>query len=93
MLKGIASDPTITAGLNKDLDVCRLEKTCAEFESIFISMMLKSMRATITEQGLLGNNNESKMIDSMFDESLAEQIAMGGGMGLGEVLYERLKDK
>lgn len=70
----------------------RLESACSEFESVFITYMLKSMRTAVTEDGLLGNSNESKIIQSMFDENLALGMAKGRGMGLGKMLFESLKD-
>ena len=70
----------------------RLEKACSEFESIFINYMLKSMRTAVTEDGLLGNTNESKIIRSMFDENLALGMAKGKGMGLGKMLFASLND-
>ncbi len=92
MVKPVAAGPELT-GLQKDGSQAKLEKTCAEFESIFITYMLKSMRTTIDEDGLFGNNNESKIIKAMFDENLANEIARDGGMGLGKMLFESLKDK
>jgi flagellar protein FlgJ len=68
----------------------KLERTCAEFESIFLTYMLKTMRSAIGAKGPLGNTNESKMIKSMFDENIALGIARGGGIGLGKALYEKL---
>jgi Rod binding domain-containing protein len=41
----------------------------------------------------LGNTNESQIIKAMFNENLAQEIARGGGMGLGNMLFESLKDK
>jgi len=90
MLKGVASDPGLT-GLHKDAGDNRLKRTCAEFESIFITYMLKSMRNTIVEDGLLGNSNERRIFNSMFDEKLALGIAKSGGIGLGKMLFEQLK--
>ena len=90
MLKGVASDPGLTE-LHKHAGDNRLKRTCAEFESIFITYMLKSMRSTIVEGGLLGNSNEKKLFNSMFDEKLALGIAKGGGIGLGKMLFEQLK--
>jgi flagellar protein FlgJ len=75
-----------------DVRQTSLEKACSEFESIFITYMLKSMRSAVTEDGLLGNSNESKIIRSMFDENLALGMAKGKGMGLGKMLFESLKD-
>ncbi len=92
MLIPISSDPATTGSI-KDVSLTRLKKTCAEFESIFITYMLKSMRTTIDKDSLLGNSNESEIIKSMFDENLAMGIAKGNGIGLGKMLFEYLKDK
>ena len=92
MIKPVATGPEGT-GLHKDGYQAKLEKTCAEFESIFITYMLKSMSTTIDDDPLLGNDNESKIIKSMFDENFAQEIARGGGMGLGNMLFESLRDK
>ncbi len=90
MLKQISSEPGLTE-INKDVSSGRLKKACAEFESIFIGHMLKSTRTGIAGESLFFNNNAGKMIESMFDDSLALGIAKGGGIGLGEMLLERLK--
>ena len=93
MLKPLASsDPALTA-LNKEISKDRLQKACSDFESIFINHMLKSMRATVDESGLIENSNASQIIKSMFDENLAKGIAKGGGVGLAKILFEYLKDK
>ena len=91
MIKAIATTQNARIAPN-DLRQAKLERACSEFESIFINYMLKSMRTAFTEDGLLGNNNESKIIRSMFDENLALGMSKGKGMGLGKMLFERLKD-
>jgi len=90
MLKGITANQTLM-GSHKEAGDSRLKRTCLEFESIFITYMLKSMRNTIVEGGLLGNSNEKKLFNSMFDEKLALGIAKSGGIGLGKMLFEQLK--
>lgn len=89
MLKPIGIDPSLTES-DKNISQKRLEKACSEFESIFINYMLKSMGETLVEGGRLANN-ENKIIRSMFNENLALSIAKGGGIGLGNILFERLK--
>jgi flagellar protein FlgJ len=92
MVKQVATGIELTE-LHKDSSQAKLKKTCAEFESIFITYMLKSMNTTIDDDPLLGNDNESKIIKCMFDENLAQEISRGGGMGLGNMLFESMKDK
>jgi flagellar protein FlgJ len=69
----------------------KLKKACSDFESIFINYMLKSMGTAVSEDGILENNNEGQIIQSMFDENLAGAMAKGGGMGLGKMLFESFK--
>ncbi|MFH1993477.1 MAG: rod-binding protein [Pseudomonadota bacterium] len=90
MLKPTAADPA-TAALQKNVSEARLRKACTEFESIFITYMLKTMRAAVAEDGALGNSNERQIIQSMFDENLALGIAKDGGIGLAEILAQHLK--
>jgi len=91
MINAIANTRNAAVAPN-DIRQAKLEKACSEFESIFINNMLKSMRSAVSEDGLLGNTNESKIIQSMFDENLALGMATGKGMGLGKMLFESLKD-
>lgn len=90
MLRGIAS----LSGSNpraRDHELQKLQDACADFESIFITHMLKSMRSAMVEEGFLGNTHESKIFKSLFDENLATVISRGGGIGVGRTLFEKLK--
>jgi flagellar protein FlgJ len=84
---------SFATGPEKDISHMKLKETCDEFESIFITYLLKSMRKTIMEPGLLGTTNESKIFKSMFDEKVALEVSKSGGIGLGEMLYEKLKNE
>jgi flagellar protein FlgJ len=84
----VAVQPEV--GANQDGVASRLKSICAEFESIFMTYMLKSMRTAFSEEGIMGNSHESKIINAMFDENLALEAAKGGGVGLGDILFERL---
>ena len=85
-------DPT---GINKDLlyNDNRLKDACKEFESIFITYLLKSMGKTIENGSLLGNSNENKIMRAMHYERLGGEIAGGNGIGLGKMLFEKLKEE
>lgn len=69
----------------------RLKEACADFESIFIYYMFKSMRKSLPQNGLLDNTQEQKLYKSMADQAMSENIARGRAMGLGELLYNQLK--
>ena len=68
----------------------KLKKACADFESIFINYMLKTMRRAIPQNGtnFPGKDIYSTMVDRKVAEDLAKR---GGGIGLQEMLLRQLK--
>ena len=74
----------------KKIDEGKLKKACEDFESIFISQMLKEMRKSIPKSGLLDGGNEQDAYLSLFDEAFSKSIAQGGGIGLGKILYQNV---
>ena len=90
MVQTVTTVPTVTDKKNSVYQE-KLKNACSDFESIFINYMLKSMRTAISEDGIFENNNESRIIRSMFDENLAATMAKGGGMGLGKMLFNSFK--
>jgi flagellar protein FlgJ len=89
MIKGINEESNIITP-QKDENSDRLKKTCSEFESLFLTYILKSMKATVPG---LEEDHGGEIIKSMFDENLSQEIANGGGIGIGDLLFEQLKGK
>ena len=92
MISGISSD-TLTSSLAGGKDPQKLKQACAEFESLFLNYLLKSMRASVPEGGIIDQSEESKMFKAMLDEKMADEISASGGLGLGEILYQKLKEQ
>ncbi|MFY0642747.1 MAG: flagellar assembly peptidoglycan hydrolase FlgJ [Bermanella sp.] len=72
-----------------------LKQVAHQFESMFVGMMLKSMRdanAVFEEDNPL-NSNESKFYRQMFDDQLALSMSQGEGIGLADSIYRQLKDQ
>lgn len=70
----------------------KLRKACTDFEAVFISKLWEQMRATIPKGGMLKSPQED-MYRAMFDREFTEKMAQDGGIGLGDMLYNQLKDK
>lgn len=70
----------------------KLREACKDFEAVFISKMWKEMKNTVPKGGVFGSK-QSEMYMSMFDRDFAEKMADSGGIGLGDMLYDQLKDK
>jgi flagellar protein FlgJ len=92
MIKNV-STASLTEVTTQDIKKEKLEKACAEFESLFINQLLKSMRSSVTETGFLGNSEESKIVRSMFDQQLSERIAETRGIGLSQIILENFKNR
>jgi flagellar protein FlgJ len=75
--------------LNRNNSV-ELNKTCQEFEAIFIRTLIKSMRATVPDGGLLEKNTDSEVFEEMMDGEIATQTAKRGEFGIAEALFRQL---
>ena len=69
-----------------------LEEVARQFESLFLSQMLKSMRSAneVLSEGNYLNSNESGFYQDMFDSQLSLSMSRGSGLGLSEALVRQL---
>ena len=68
----------------------KLKKACADFESIFIGYMLKSMRCTVPQGGLTKGAG-SELYTSMFDREVAQCLSSkNGGIGIQKMVLRQL---
>jgi Rod binding domain-containing protein len=66
----------------------KLKKTTQAFEAIFIAQLMKSMRSTSFTKEEDGFGKDIML--SMADESVSQQLAKKGMLGVGKLLYEHL---
>lgn len=66
-----------------------IRQVAKQFESLFVQMMLKSMRDTVPENELFGSNSE-RVYRDMYDKQLSLNIANGKGIGLARVIERQL---
>jgi flagellar protein FlgJ len=66
-----------------------LREAAQQFEGLFTAMMLKSMREASLGSGL-GDSEETKTYQDMYDQQLALQMAHGKGLGLADMLMQQL---
>lgn len=69
-----------------------LEDVAAQFESIFLQQMLKSMRdATVKSE--LFDSSQMDTYQSMADQQLAVSLAENGGIGLARMMVEQMQSR
>jgi flagellar protein FlgJ len=84
-----------TAGVGLSADTSRLpsagnlEKAGQQFESLFVGMMLKSMRQATLAEGLL-DSDAGRQFRDMQDQRTAESMAATTPLGIGKAMTEFL---
>lgn len=71
-------------------DEKKLKDACRQFESVFMNMMMKSMRSTIHEDGIIQKSHAREIFEGMLDEKVADEAVKGQGMGLAQQMYKQL---
>ncbi len=72
-----------------------LRNVAQQFESMFVNIMLKSMRAAnqvFAKDGLF-NSFESDMHQQMYDNQLSLNLTAGKGIGLADVLFRQMQQQ
>ena len=72
-----------------------LREVARQFESLFLSEMLKSMRKAgdVFAEGNYLNSNQSELYRDMFDSQMSLTMAGGQGSGLAEALVQQLSQQ
>jgi Rod binding domain-containing protein len=82
--------PLVPQAGEKRIDRDKLKKSCADFESILISQLLKSMRQSVTTSGLMGGGLGKDMYFSLVDQEVSQSLAKRGSLGLGKMIYDQV---
>ena len=95
MTDAIAKVYTDFSGL-KDLGVqARLEpneaakEVAQQFESLFIELMMKSMRSATPKDSLFGSA-QMEAYQDIADKQLALDMAASGGLGIAEIIQQQI---
>ena len=67
-----------------------IRKVAVEFQSLFVEMMLKSMRETVNKDTLTGGGHGDEVYGSMLDREYATAISRRGNMGLAEMIEQQM---
>ena len=67
-----------------------VKEVAQQFESIFINMMLQSMRKATERSGLM-DSEAAQTYESMFDQELALHLSEQGGFGVAEALERQIQ--
>lgn len=61
------------------------DEVAQQLESVFLSMLLKQLRQSVSEEGLFPGDT-SDTFGGMFDQYLGDHLAAAGGLGIAALL-------
>jgi len=88
MLQGSPTGPDSTAAMAARKD--RIAESAKEFESSFLSMMLKPMFEGLKTDGPFGGGDAENMWRSFLTDALAKQTTKAGGIGLADTVQREM---
>jgi Rod binding domain-containing protein len=92
--RGIGADASAAkAQAGQGLDpkqIDKLRKVSQDFESVFLSYMMKVGRDTSMKGTFMGHTQGEEIFTEMRDDELAKHMASAGGIGLAKLLVEQL---
>ncbi|MEX0963841.1 MAG: rod-binding protein [Pseudohongiellaceae bacterium] len=95
MSNAVANIYTDFSGLKELSAQARTEPNAAavevaqQFESIFIELMMKSMREATAKDSLF-SSDQMEAYQDIFDKQLAVDMAGSGGLGLAEIIQRQI---
>jgi flagellar protein FlgJ len=66
-----------------------LKTVAQQFESVFLNMMMKSMREASPQDGPL-DSDQTRFYTEMFDRQLTQKLSSGKGIGLADMIVKQM---
>lgn len=85
-------EPTQASPAALSPDEARLRRACAQMEGVFLSQLMKAMRETIPQDGIINGGSGEDMFTAMLDEHVSDTAAARQERGLGAALFRQLRD-
>ena len=84
-------------GLRKTLDPKQQDKKLREvaelYEGQFLREMVKAMRGTVQESGLVKVSQGEHIYREQLDQNYVDEWSKRGGLGFQEIIYKQLLEK
>ncbi len=71
----------------------QIKKLASEFESLFLDIVMKSMRQSVMKSGLIDGGNAEDIYQSMLDAEYSKIMSQQGVSGLSKAIEKQLREK
>jgi flagellar protein FlgJ len=71
----------------------RLHQAVKQLEGVFVEQLFKAMRQTVPKDGLTDGGAGEEMFSGLFDQAVAEKAPAQWKHGVGEALYQQLRQR
>ncbi|MBN8554905.1 MAG: rod-binding protein [Deltaproteobacteria bacterium] len=87
--------PTKSMGISKSVasDKAKLEKAAKEFESVFMDIVVKSMRDTVETSDVTGETEKVKLFQGMLDSEYSKISANKNKLGIAQMIIKQMTPK
>ena len=66
-----------------------IKEVAKQFESLFVNMMLKSMRNATPKDGIL-DSSQADMYTGILDQQMSQKLSSSGGLGLADFMVKQM---
>ncbi len=64
----------------------RIKSAAQELEGVFIGLLMKAMRSTVSQGGLFKRGADAQTYGDLFDQEIGRSLARSGGIGLAAMI-------
>lgn len=82
--------PELPGKLPQSGDRHSMDAVATNFESLFLSQVLKEMRQTLEPNGLFAQDN-GDILGGLFDMFMSQHLAQAGGFGIAAMIKHQLE--
>jgi peptidoglycan hydrolase FlgJ len=83
-------DPAALAGQANSRDPRSIDNVATGFESLFASLLVKSMRESLGPDSMFGGDR-SEVLGGLFDYFMGQHLAPQGALGIGAMVKKQLQ--
>lgn len=70
----------------------QMKDIAGQFETMMVRHLLKEMRKTVPNNGFIERSHATEMYMNIADDHLAEQLGQNQSLGIGNLIYDQLKE-